>query len=131
MRTMFITIILMAAAVNSYAWCYYDSNSLKEKCNCKSSPAKEIRESEKSNIPCMIEDEIKDEKGDVVSLVMFKEYPSFKGVFGVVHPGGITQTNWFKTQKACQEARRKAIGEKNTRDKESAEADKKRLKPYE
>ena len=120
----------MSFSVNSHAWCFYDSADLKAKCDCKSSPAKEMREAKKDHIPYTIEDEVKNENGDVISLVLFKEYPPIKS-FLVDSPGGLTETHWFKTQKACQDARKVALEERRASDKEESDANKKRLSPYE
>ena len=120
----------MSFSANSSAWCYYDQANLKAKCNCKSSPAKEIRKSEKDNIPYTIENEAKDENGDVISLVLLQEYPAIKS-FMVDFPGGLVGTHWFNTQKACQDARKVALKERRASDKEESDANKRRLLPYE
>lgn len=130
MRILLLTVTLIVISANSYAWCFYDSADLKAKCDCKSSPAKAMREAESYNVPYTVENEVKDENGNAISLVLFKEYPPIKG-FLVDSPGGITETHWFKTQKACQDARKEATDERRASEKEESDAKRKKLAPYE
>jgi hypothetical protein len=127
MEALLLIICLMLFSVNAHAWCYYDSGDLKRKCNCKSSPAKEMKGYEKDNIRYTIEDEEKDEKGEATNLRLVAEYPDM-GMFG---KGGLVITNWFKTQGACEDARKDALEEKKASDKKEREENKKRLSPYE
>ena len=127
MDALLLAIFLMSFSVNSHAWCFYDSGDLKAKCNCKSSPAKKMRWYEKNDIPYTIENEVKDENNEAISLVLFAEYPDM-GMFG---KGGLVETNWFKTREACEDARKDALEERKASDKKETDTDKKRLSPYE
>ena len=130
MRTLLLAIFVTSFAIDARAWCYYDSADLKTRCECKSSPAREMREAEKNHIHYTIEDEIKDRNGDVISLALIKEYPPIKS-FMVDSPGGITETHWFRAQRTCEDARKIALKELRAIEDEARNANRKRLSPYE
>jgi hypothetical protein len=130
MKSIVFTFIALFFTVNAYAWCKYSEVSPGqplEACICNSStPAKVIKWADEMNCPVTILSEKKDSKGIVVSVtIQLGDVHSFNVI------KGISITHWFRSEKACQEARKMISIEKKARENEINENLKKRYSPYE
>lgn len=98
---------LLVVTENAHAWCRFsgvEPGQKLKKCQCDSTPLKEIKNAEKAEFEIHISDEVKDTDGQVISLKMEEVIPKS----WLYEASGIYTSYWFRTKQACIEERQKA-----------------------